>query len=185
MIAEAHNNIADYKNYILNLAKNNKNVVFFNSSEEHGALVMGTMFRYATQEVNIYCGSLSGHISSKPEYTSGLKCFLQNGGKLRILMQGDKYKQDSPPELFKILKFYSILKPDNIEIKVHPYKVTQNSGNHEVHFMVADKKMYRVEDNIDSFTAACNFNDPEKASQFDVVFNQIFNDKILSKPISL
>ncbi|MDE3213157.1 MAG: hypothetical protein KGM98_07975, partial [Bacteroidota bacterium] len=152
---------SEYSHYIRDLAVQNKDVVFFNSSREHASIVMGTMYEFAEKEVKIYCSHFSGEISGQAEYQRGLEKYLSKGQKLKILMQRDKYEsRATPPEIFRLLRLYYIINPESIEIKTHPYIVhKEGSDAREIHFMVADDRMYRLEEDISRFTAVCNFND--------------------------
>jgi len=179
-----------YREYIKDLAKNDKNVVFYNSGPEHAALVMATIFKNAKDTVRIFAGNFSGEISSQPEYRSTLESFLGKGGKLKVLLEKEKLDDGNEPKLFDILRFYSIINHKNIELRKRAQKVyrvdeTKENDSHEVHFTVADDKMYRVEDDTKLFTAFGNFNDPEAAKHLISIFDDIFIDKNKSEPIHL
>lgn len=173
------NEYKEYKEYIRGLAQQNRNVVFFNSSADHGAFVMSTIFDNAKTAVKIYCGNFSGDISKNDHYRLSLKNYLHRGGKLQILLQEEKLKLNPNPHIFDILKLYSITN-DNISIRQHPYKIGMpkegKSDVNEVHFTVADDKMYRIEEDIDKFTAIGNFNDVEKSKELSKFFDTIFAD---------
>lgn len=176
-----------YREYIKDLAKNDKNVVFNNSGPEHAALVMSTIFETAKKRIRILAGSFSGEISKNDEYRRTLEKFLSHGGNVQVLL--DKKKFDSlekEPKIFDILRFYSIVNPEQVSIRKYNTPVVRSekgaSDVHEVHFTVADDKMYRVEDNIDTFVAFGNFNDEKTAKSLNTIFDNIFT---VSEPISL
>lgn len=120
-----------------------------------------------------------GEISGRPEYQKGLEKFLSLGKKLQILMQKDKHAMDQkPPGIFNLLKLYSIVNPESIKIKTHPYTVQrQGADSGEIHFMVADERMFRIEEDISKFTAVGNFNDPTNAGKLSRVFDEIITSK--------
>lgn len=71
---ETKRNMA-YQQYIRGLAFEGKDVVFFNSSAAHAAIVMGTMFEFARNEIKIYCGSFWGKFPGDPNIKKGWKSF--------------------------------------------------------------------------------------------------------------
>ena len=163
-----------YRAYILSLATQDRDVIFYNSSEHHGAFVMGTMFSKAKDTVKIFAGNFSGHISNKPDYKKGLEIFLRKGGNVEILLQEEKFETlDKRPDIFQLLGIFKMLNHEQVKIKTHPFSVS-NASKSEVHFMVADGKMYRIEDDVDNFTAAANFNDPKTAKTLTNLFDEIF-----------
>jgi hypothetical protein len=170
-------NEIEYKEYIRSLASQDKNVVFFNSGPEQAAFVLSTMFEHAKNDVKIYAGNFAGNISSQKNYKDGLQKFLRTGGRLRILLQQDKFGSPSKePEIFELLRFFSVIKPEQISIKMHPFRVTRGEGTPEMHFAVADDKMYRLEEDIEKFRAVCNFNDKEVVQKLSKLFDEIYSD---------
>lgn len=170
-------NETEYKDYIRSLASQDKNVVFFNSGPEQAAFVLSTMFEHAKNDVKIYAGNFAGNISSQKNYKEGLQKYLRTGGKLRILLQQDKIDPAAKePDIFELLRFFSVIKPDQISIKKHSFRVTKGEGTPEMHFAVADDKMYRLEEDIEKFKAVCNFNDKEVVSKLSKLFDEIYSD---------
>jgi hypothetical protein len=164
-----------YKDYISKLAREGKNEIFFNSGPEHAAFVMGTIFENANAYVKIYAANFSGQISNKPDYQNGLEKYLLKGKKVKILLQSDKFNSvKEKPDVFRLLKFYSLINPNQIEIKTHPYRLVENEGDSEIHFTVADNKMYRIEEDVDSFTARGNFNNGEEAATLSNLFDKVW-----------
>jgi hypothetical protein len=162
-----------YKNYIKDLANSGSDAVFYNSGPQHAALVMGTIFENSDKCVKICAGNFSGEISNSSEYRNGLEIFLRKGGKLQILLQEEKLNNlKKEPELFDFLRFYSIIKPNNIVIKTHKSKFINDED--EVHFTIGDDKMYRLETNIEKFTAVGNFNDNKTAALLTKLFDEVF-----------
>jgi hypothetical protein len=163
----------EYREYIRNLAEQDSDVVFHNAGNKHAALVMGTMFEFANDNVKIFAGNFSGDVSNLEDYRVGLEKYLCKGKKLQILLQEEKLNGDKEPNLFQLLRLYYIVNPEQIEIRKHPSKVMQSEGN-EIHFATADNKMYRLEDDIVSFTATGSFNDTETAKKLNTIFDKIF-----------
>jgi hypothetical protein len=181
-----------YREYIKDLAKQGKSVVFYNSGPDHAALVMATIFATAKDTIRVFAGNFSGEISSKEEYRNGLENFLSRGGKIKVLLEKEKFEsRTEEPKIFDILRFYSIINPKNVEVKKHSNKLfrageeKEKNQLHEIHFTVADGKMYRVEDDTKSFTAFGNFNDAEASKNLSLIFDDIFNDITKSEPVHL
>lgn len=172
--------MTEYNEYIRELADELKNVVFYNSGPEHAALVMGTIFSKSNEIVKLYAGSFSGDVSAKEYYTKALEGFLNRGGKLQILLQKEKLekkiKEKGEPTVFDLLKYYSIINPGSISIKIHPFQIIKENGGREIHFTVGDNRMYRLEDDVDNFTAVGNFNDPNESKELAAIFDKIFSD---------
>ncbi len=168
--------LAEYKDYVLKLAKLKENTLFYNSGPEHAALVMGTMFANANsaEKIKIYTGSFKGDISSKTDYLNGMDKYLAAGGKVEILLQNDIPDKENS-ELVKLFQLYNFINPEQIVVKKHNYHVSRKNGTEEIHFMVAFPDMYRIEDDIVKFTAEANFNDPKTCSKLTNEFDRIFN----------
>lgn len=181
----------EYREYIKDLAKNDKNVVFNNSGPVHAALVMSTIFETAKKNLKILAGCFSGHISNNEEYRKSLEKYLSQGGKIKVLLDKTKFETNfeflkKEPKIFDVLRFYSIINPDQVSIKKYTTPVTRSekgvSEPHEVHFTVADDKMYRVEDNIETFVAFGNFSDAETSKILNSIFDAMFDN---GEPIPL
>jgi len=171
-----------YKAYIHELAKAGKDTVFFNSGQHHASLVMGTIFNYAKNDVRIYAGGFSGHVSDTIDYKQGLEKFLRGGGNLKVLLQESKLEEKTPPKIFELIKYYHLLNPDKVQVKKHPFKVRKPGLEDEIHFTVADGKMFRVEDNIETFTAVGNFNSPTESQILETLFDKMYNSEE-AKPV--
>jgi hypothetical protein len=173
--------MTEYKQYIRSLADQDRNVVFYNADEHHGAFVMGTMFEKANKNIKLFSGCFSGDISGKQEYKKGLEMFLRGGGKLQILLEKDTYEkykreENGEPKIFDLLRMYAFLNKNQVQIKLHSFSVRNKETNREMHFMVADDKMYRIEDDTEKFSATGNFNDIKRSSELKNIFDGIFND---------
>lgn len=167
----------EYKAYIEELAEHNKNVVFFNSGPEHASLVMENIFRSSRHDIRIFAGYMSGEVSDKENYKSGLTDFFQRGGKIRILLQSDKKIPEKEPPIFKLLKFFSLVKPGSVEVKeskrARVFQADDKTAK-EIHFTTGDDRMYRIEDDISSFSASGNFNDPETVKSLNAMFDEMY-----------
>ncbi len=180
----------EYKNYILNLANNSSNVVFYNSGNEHAAFVMSTIFEHSHNEVKIYAGDFLGNVSDQDCYRQALDQYLRTGGKLKVLL--NKYDTlKTRPKIFEILKFHKLLNKDSVLIKSYAGKLIDTRANTEVHFTIAKSansevfNMYRLENNIEEYTATGNFNDSETSGILSSLYDEIFSDSDKSKDLEI
>lgn len=173
-----------YKNYIEDLAKGDgQNVVFLNSGPIHASYVMENIFRSSKDCVKIYAGYLSGEVSGQERYMDSLSNFVQKGGKIKILLQEQKKEpQMTNPPIFKLLHFLSIICPDSIEVREATVEVKEAASQDEVHFTIGDESKYRLENNIKTFSASGNFNDPITVAELDEIFEKLFSK---AKPVNL
>jgi hypothetical protein len=167
----------NYIEFVEKLASEGKNEIFFNSGPEHAAIVMGRIFKYATQDVRILCGGFNGTVSDDDEYLKYVDAFLQRGGKLQILVEEDLSK--GPAKIFKILRKHK----SNVEIYVTPLKVKVNDKH--VHFAIGDTGMLRVETGTSDYTAQVNFGSPAEAEPFINLFDNSLMPKSRHRPILL
>ena len=172
-----------YRDYISRLAKESKDVVFINSSAQHAAIVLSTIFKNAKDYVKIFAGDLRGDVSCDAEYKLELENFLKRKGRLHIILE--KYDDKEPINIADIIRYYSI--PDNnlIEIKYLPNDLKlQNQANSyfaNIHFCVADDKMFRIETDTQNYLAQGNFNDKETSDMLLKRFDDIFNNAAAQK----
>lgn len=171
----------NYQRYINNLASTNSKESFVNSGPLHASVVMSTIFKHAKNYIFLYSGGLNEIISNNEEYQKQLGKFLIRGGKLKILIQN--YDIAKEPKIFNLFRFFINIGSD-ITIKKHPYKLIDNNSNKEIHFLVSDDQMYRLENDVEKFLAVGSFNDPEQTLSLKENFNNIFEDP-LSNIISL
>lgn len=171
----------NYLRYIQGLAKENSTESFVNSGPQHAAIVMSTIFKNAKNYIYLFSGNLNGDISNNEEYQKQLSGFLIRGGELKILLQ--KHSESSEPKIFNLFRFFSNV-GSKISIKKHPYQIVDNNANKEVHFVVADDKMYRLENDTEKYLAVGSFNDISQSLSLKETFLDIYGDE-KSTPISL
>jgi hypothetical protein len=173
-----------YKEYIRDLARHSKNVVFLNSSAQHASMVMSTIFDASKGSVKIFAGNLRGDVSSDSEYQSSLSQFLRKKGRLQILLE--EYEKSQPPNIKSLLRYFKISDPACIDIRLlNNYELRLGENNDQrIHFCVADRKMYRLETNTELYLAKGNFNDPATADKLSDIFDQVFFSE-KSSPIDI
>jgi hypothetical protein len=167
-----------YRSYIKGLARENSDSVFFNSGVEYGSLVLSTMFENAQQSVKIYTARLDDVTLQQQECQTALKAFLSKGGHLDVLLQKQKMPMEKEPPIFNLINYYAFLYPDHISVKQHGKKLIRPNTETELFFAIADQKMYRVQENPESLTASCNFNDPERTLSLAGFFDDLSKDAV-------
>ena len=152
--------LKDYESYIESLAREDKDEVFFNSSDSHAQIVLKQIVQSAKNELKIYCGNLCTRVSNDMQYIDALKEFLgRRETKIQVLFA------DFNDEFYRkpIYKLFSDYK-EQVELK----KVLSNhiitKDGVPVHFTIGDSKMYRLETDIENKKAIGNFNDESSTS---------------------
>ena len=166
-----------YQAYINRIAANSENVVFLNSSTLHASWVMATIFENAKDYVKIFAGTMTTSVSQDSEYQRQFNNFIKRGGKVQILLEN--YNEGNPLNLNRILKYYEIVKPNSISVKLHKkqlFYTDEDGTDKKIHFCVSDGKMYRLENDTERFLAKGNFNDTIFSKKLAQVFDEIFND---------
>lgn len=164
--------LKDYEFYIENLARDNKDEVFFNSSDDHALIVLKQIVRSVKNELKIYCGNLCTQVSNNIDYLNALKEFLDRSGtKIQVLFADFNEEFYGKPiyRLFNEHREQVTLRevlPDHIITK----------DDVPVHFTIGDFKMYRLETDIENKKAIGNFNDESSTGVLCQVFNRYFKD---------
>ncbi len=169
--------IAIYRKYLNGLIESNSSELFFNENKEHASAVMACIFRNSKDIVRIMAKSLSGDVSGNDEYRSALFGFLNKGGKLKVLLNG--YTPDilNTSKILSVFKAHNSLAPANrVVVKnAHGLRFTLSSTGNEAHFTVGDNRLYRVEKDVEKYTAFGSFNDSSACNKliesFDLAFD--------------
>ena len=84
---------------------------------------------------------------------------------------------DYNPELYSLLKYYQFFSPDSVQIKTTDVVMVSGAPDKfvPVHFTIGDKKIYRLEEDINSFVARGSFNDTTYCSGLIDVFEKLFD----------
>jgi hypothetical protein len=171
--------MTNYFDFVDRLAKAGDNRTFFNSGPMHASIVMSRIFKYAKSEVLIFCGGFSGEVSSDSLYLKNLEYFLnKENTKLKVAVE--VYSKNEHSKLHALLR--------NFLTKVEFYETDSRIINTEkgsrIHFTVADKKMLRIETDVENFTAQVNFNSPD-GEKFGKIFEDIISSNEKTRKIDL
>jgi len=160
----------EYRSYIKELSDLKSSKVFFNSGPDHAVVVFSSIFESANDNVSIFAGNMKGGISDNLEYVISLRNFLYKGGQLDITLE--EYDETSPPKIFNFLDdFYQ---EGRVKVCVTPKRVLNNGK--EVHFTVADSRMYRIETDKKNYLAKGNFNDSITSGILENIYSALISD---------
>ena len=158
------------------LEKRRKKVVdyFMNSSKDHAAIVMSTIFRESRNHIRIFAEDLAGPISSNDNYRNELLSFILRDGKLDIILQKKSQEEDSMVHLLLQIKGGKVLNKYSNNININYTSEKCKLGKFEnVHFCIGDDSMYRIETDTKKFLAQCSLFDSTIAGVLINKFNNI------------
>jgi hypothetical protein len=164
-------NLDEYRVYINRLAESNSDSVYLNSGKDHAVIVLTTIFNKAKKYVHLFAGDLNGGISSKTEYATALLGFLEKGGELQLLLSS--FDTNKEPELFNTLRVAKS-KNLNVSVKQTNERLLNEDTGTELHFAVADDKMYRAEHDTENFLAVGSFKDENFSQILNAHFKELF-----------
>lgn len=157
-----------YEKNIMDLAKSNSNVVFDNKGAEHAEVVLRNIIKNANYKIFMYTGSLSCEALDSVKLSEELQCFLnKENTTFHIISEKDEINKDS--------LFYKTLEPFINTEKVI-IKKSSCKNNRGMHFIVADSRMLRLENDAENFKALCSFNLPSQAKKLEEKFTYCFNE---------
>jgi hypothetical protein len=174
-----HSNISDnpYLEAIRHLADTHNEKVFKNKGKNDAITVLAELLNHAKEEVLIFSGNSTGEVSDSEIYDKAIINYIDNSnGVIKVFVEND-LKDTSNFKVYQTLLERSI---DNERVKIkkagNEFLESVNSFfQNKYHFLVADKCMYRVETNPDTFKAIGSFNSPEFCSKLSNLFNNYFD----------
>lgn len=158
----------DYISYVTSLARGQSTLQFHNKGIGHAKIVFSNIFDQSKKEIFWYTGCLDKKVVDNSLMVNLLD-FIQQGGKLNVKIE-DKDER-THEKLYSILEFYSLKLPNQVKLSKANHKAIIDDK--EVHFLVGDNKMYRLETSKDNFEADCCFNDSEVAESLIQTFNTL------------
>ena len=173
--------VTEYQKAVENLAINNSDLVFNNSSPLHASIVLSTMIRHSESEFRIYDDNLSGDIADlNEEFYTNLDDFIKSNKILKIVIDSNHndYKET---RIYKQLIDYKNKFPQNVFIKISndSFKETiKKVFDKNVNFAIGDKKSFRIEDILQVEKglrkAICCFNNPKVSEKLVASFDNSF-----------
>ena len=169
------NDLYDYSKAVSYYANNKENNVLSNEGVGHAIVVFENIFRTAENKVSIYAKNIfapNNEVTCSASYIGEVRNFLNKPNtSLQILLQ--EYDEETSYNVLRDeLKKYQ----DKVTVKVNREKKVKVAGD-DVHFCIADGRMYRMEYNTEGRKARCNFNDPDAVTKFQGVFTRLSNDE--------
>lgn len=166
---------SEYAKLIFDLAENQTDQMFYNSSAEHAAIVHQALVKYASDYIDIFSGSLCSDISNNDEYCSLVNDFLsqKDNSKINIILTNfnDNFYDT------KIFKIFSMHK-DKVTIKKF-YGQFKYEGK-EAHFTISDDRSFRLETDVQNNMAFGNFNSSGQTLELKKFFDRTFNSDLVS-----
>ena len=174
----------NYRFIIEKYATNKVNTSFSNSSKEHAAIVISSIFKYAENTICIFDKNLikDSFISLDNEMKDNIENFLNKSkARLDIALQDELITNDENSIICSILK----KKSEKVTIKIaNPEFINRFSTHDDItnknnlrYFTIADKRMFRIQlTSENSEQAICNFGNAEISKEYCDQFNRIFAD---------
>ena len=162
-----------YKKEIFDLAKSKTDQIFYNSSEKHAAIVHQAIAANAQKYICIYSSCLCTEISNNDEYCKYIDEFLSADKErfLHVVLTDYSCNLAQMP-IARVLRKY----PRQVVIKKFGGSVVYNKK--EIHFTIADDRMFRLETDIEKHLAYGNFNAPENVATLKGLFDRIYQSPI-------
>lgn len=169
--------LGEYRTLIHQLAKNNSTKVFYNQDAQHAEIVLTEIFEKSKDIIRIFAAQLNDNPPVSDEYIRKLSDFIENGGKVRILLNKYEPANILNSELFKRLAFYT-LKQKDIQVKETSATVyyTNDPDKKELHFTIGDSCIYRIETDVEARMAEGSFNNEVVAKKFIDMFDRLFTE---------
>lgn len=169
-----------YKGEIFRLAEGQINQMFYNSSPAHAAIVHQAIAKYAQSYIYIFSNSLCTEISNNDIYCQLIDNFLSKDKSRVIRILLTKYSSTLMQKpIFQVLSKYS----DQVSLKAFNGNICIEGK--DVHFTIADDKMFRLETDIENALAYGNFNSPNQVTVLKSMFNKVFTSSLVqSKQLS-
>jgi len=160
-----------FENWVNELAASNSSTLVFNDGQEHAAILFGTIFGTTKEKVCIYCDNMCSMVTATADYYNALEACKKRGVEVRILLDTmDKKVLDQPI-------FCLVNKQEDVKFVPDDKRgyIKKKLNGLDVHFTVADGKIYRMEYDIKNFKAIASFNDPEMSNTLTTVFDEVWN----------
>ena len=172
MATTTNETLKSYRDYLESLYNNGSNDFFTNGGKEYATVLMSVLFSHANNSVKMFCEGLNPEIFNNEELKNIFFAYIDNGGKLEILAESEKYIDSD------ILS--AISGKENVSIKI-----IQESDKKEIfkmlhtercNFSIFDESMIRLETDPEHFKAIGSFNRRDRALMLTTLFDKAFNN---------
>lgn len=164
--------MSKYSEAVSDLAKNKRKNLLHNEGNAHALIIFTNIFRTAEEYIRIVAKDLlNTEVANKYDYIESLKSFLSRSNtKLEILLSEFDMASARNTPLFSMIANSDAYKAERVVIKNMNGKAFRDQNGNEIHFCVADDRIFRIETDIKARKALCNFNDPEQAKELNEKF---------------
>lgn len=167
----------EYEAFVTRLAKDKDGRTISNSSKGHALSILRSVFRSAQEYVKLFSGSLSPDVYNDETLIREMKNFVEGKGddrsgregKVQVLIQNPADLQ--PGVGNKFLAELLTLREAGREVEINEVLDQNHLKDAEMHFLVSDDRMYRIEVDIVKNTAVSSFNDAQRAVRLKDVFD--------------
>lgn len=174
--------IEEYLSAVDFFARTKSDFIFPNSSPDHAAIVLATIFKYSERDVMIYDNSLNGDIADTNTYLiDAIKEYVKDSNKkIKIVIRDDSKHENS--RIYQLLSSYVKEDKSNVDIRKATTSFTNEVVgiyNKDINFAIGDSTSFRMEKNEsagqnNTREAICSFNRSSYANKLSSVFEKHF-----------
>lgn len=169
--------LSKYAEAVAELANSKRPNLMHNEGDSHALIIFTNIFNTAEDYVKIVARNLANEeVANNPLYIEALKSFLgRKNTTLSILLS--EYDQHVTPKLplFEMIKSTKAYRDGRVDIAYTGGRHFTSSDNNEIHFCVADDRIFRLETDVNARKAICNFKDEEIVSKLNESFTSARN----------
>lgn len=157
---------SEYRDFIKKSMKTGELSGFINPDPEHTSTLLEQFINNADKEIIIFNKHLSSKSFAYDNVLYAIRQALCKGVKFRMAIQTDHIDNNNK-NLYNIFNNYK----DQVEF------YTEKGMNINKHFIIIDRKTFRIEQSGDSREAFVCFNDKESSEKLAHLFEKIINTK--------
>jgi hypothetical protein len=143
----------EYEEIVARMAAEKQPSRISNLGPSHASAVIKNIFLNADSSVKLFSGSMKYEFYANPEIINAVRVFLsKKDAHLQILVQDDA-------DVGKVLNLLDPLLVEKVDVRKR-----LDASSYLNHYLVADRRAYRLELDDRTCKAIVNFNEPEVAS---------------------
>lgn len=150
-----------YRRNLTELFKSESTAPITNSSPAHAIILLSTIFHFAHESVNVFCGNLRNDVFGNEDLISEIRCAAYRNVKMVFILEHD----NATPQIAELSEKFK----SNMEIRIIPQGVKRPA-----HFVVSDNKAFRIEENHDITKAIGCANFPDIAMLLNKSFASLY-----------
>lgn len=169
----------EYEAFVARLAEEKDERTISNSSKSHALSILRSVFRSAQEYVKLFSGSLSPDVYNDETLIHEMKKFVTSDdrkGKVQVLIQNPDDLRNQGAENKFLAELLALRETERERVEINEVLGQNPLKNAEMHFLVSDDRMYRIEVNIKRNTAVSSFNDADRAARLKAVFDHGNNE---------